>query len=176
MLTNLLCYLCRNTKLFKCYRPVHYSISIYLSIWTENLSIMFQILRKETLYGGWKWGLCTDKVSGMFRLFTAKTIKCVWPGRRIWVWGRRWPDPPARCRPSPCSGWAGKTSGCRLYRPSSEPGSACSLETHTHTHTHFQQLYLWSWCEVCVCVCESVCECVYLCSGWSVSWWSSVCI
>ena len=64
------------------------------------------------------------------------------PGRHIWVWDRRWPDPPARCLRLLCSGWADRTLGCRLYRLSSAPGSACSLDrdTHTHTHTHKEQV------------------------------------
>lgn len=51
----------------------------------------------------------------------------VWPGRRIWASGRRWPDLPIRCQRRPWSGWAGRTLGYQPYRPSSAPGWAGSL-------------------------------------------------
>ncbi len=61
------------------------------------------------------------------------------PGLRIWVWGRRWPAPPAHCRLWRYSECSGRTLGCLLCKPSSAQGSDGSLEWRKEHQTLIMQ-------------------------------------
>lgn len=51
------------------------------------------------------------------------------PGQRIWAWDRKWPGPPVRCHPSPCSGCSDRIWECLLCTLSAAADWACNLNT-----------------------------------------------